>query len=171
MPCDDILLVGGWPRTLQPLPRERLVLGMFVVFNMVTSALLQCMAPSPRSPGEHREKRRESTPSLFPRSHPPATVSTLAPPHDPVAPRGTGVDHPEMPTAAVPTAKATVVLLRVSHRYRLLCCRSDSLIRRAFRACSASTPSFAPLIDAATAQPTRQSSQWLSGADGFNRHS
>jgi hypothetical protein len=30
---------------------------------------------------------------------------------------------------------------------------------------------FTPTIDAATAQPTAQSSQWLSGFDGLARHS
>ena len=63
-----------------------------------------------------------------------------------------------------PRLDAGSLLLAGLTIYRLLLCSSDSRIRWRTGAALTSVPgNTAPWIEAATAQPTRQSNQWLSG--------
>ena len=72
----------------------------------------------------------------------------------------TSIDYPKMLTAAIATFQAALLLgILLGHGYRFLRWRSESFIRSRFGPGSPSTPSFTPHIDAATTQPTRQSSQ------------
>lgn len=57
------------------------------------------------------------------------------------------------------------------HGYRFLCCRVESFILGFFGGSDRSIASLQPHMPAATAEPAKQSSQWLSGAEGLSFHS
>ena len=85
-----------------------------------------------------------------------------------------GVERAVMPTAAPATHDTPVVLFHILAHARFL--RWISSRETRFRRGGASIgwctpPSATPCIEAATAQPTRQSSQWLSDRNGLRLHS
>jgi hypothetical protein len=110
--------------------------------------------------------------------HPLPAMSTLPPTDEPAAPSAAGVDYPEVPTTAIPALQASPILRRVPRSslgqgfgHVSFLRRSSCVYRFRCRPPVASPVAFTPTMDAATAQPTRQSSQWLSGLDGLGRHS
>ena len=85
-----------------------------------------------------------------------------------------GVERVVMSATALATLDSPFVFLHILAHARFLRCSSSRETR--FRRGGASIgwctpPSATPCIEAATAQPTRQSSQWLSGRNGLRRHS
>ena len=80
-----------------------------------------------------------------------------------------GVHHVEVAAAAGRTFQAKLFFVLL-HASPLRCfCRSESLTRVRRGAALPPVPaSAAPCIEAAAAQPTRQSSQWLSGRDALS---
>ncbi len=113
----------------------------------------------------------------FPSRHSPAAMPAL-PTARYLAPSARScVDHPEMFAATVAALQAAVILVglpqMIVHQiHPLLRCKSESLSLGRVRMDRWSVPGkMAPIIDAPTAQPTRQSSQWLSTAAGRIFHS
>ncbi len=94
------------------------------------------------------------------RRYTPPTVPALPPSHDPATPRGPRVDHPEV-MAAASWADQTAMLgrLRRQHVHRRTLCNSDSRTRGRGVGLASVPNSTAPWIDAAAAQPTKQSSR------------
>ena len=122
--------------------------------------------------------RVPSNQTLLKRCHCPATSPALTPSHDPAAPRRAGVDYPEVLAPAPAAFEAALVLCRISclslchmlihGSFRV---KSFCVYRFRCRPAAASPEALTPAIDTATAQPTRQSNQWLQGLDGLGLHS
>ena len=102
------------------------------------------------------------------------TMPTSPTPSNLAAGLGAGIQRAVMPTAAPATHDSPFVFLHILAH----CCflrwisPRDTRFRRGGASIGWWTPpSVTPCIEAATAQPTRQSSQWLSGRSGLSRHS
>jgi len=126
-------------------------------------------------------------PRPLPRRHPLSAVPALPAPHDPAAPGGSGVDHPEVLAAAVTALQAALAFRglprladrSISHGYLLR--RSSCVYFFRCRTGAASPAGLMPTMLAAAAQPTRQSNQsrlrqgyagqGLSGRVGHGVHS
>jgi hypothetical protein len=152
---------------------ERVVVRQWVqVWHLQSKDCLQL-----RKAGDMGAGHWSASDGPFPRRHAIAAMTTLPPADELPAPSPARVDYPEVLASAIPTLQASLVLHLVrllavdvpSHRYLL--CKSACVYRFRCRPAAVSPGALTPAIDAATAQPTRQSSQWLSGLDGLGRHS